>query len=164
MPQPLLYDISGLDLDRPQFTREDIDRVNPQRHEFCQLDSIVCLLPEEKISVGVRDLREDEFWVRGHMPGQPIFPGVLMLEAAAQLCSFYTRSCLEHDDIFGFGGANEVRFRRMLTVGDRLVLLARPERISSRRSLYQVQGLLEGELAFEAKILGIALPAKTPSE
>ncbi len=158
MPQKILYDISGLDLDHVEFGRDQIDAVNPQRYEFSQLSHIAALRPDEEIVVAVRDLSAEEFWTRGHMPNRPIFPGVLMLEAAAQLCSFYTNQVLDTDSIMGFGGADRVRFRRLVTVGDRLVLLARPETVSMRRSLFQVQGLLDGKLAFEASVLGIALP------
>ncbi len=158
MPQKILYDISNVDLDHAEFDHEQIEAVNPQRFEFSQLGYIAAFRPDEKIIVAVRDACPDEFWTRGHMPGRPIFPGVMMLEAAAQLCSFYSNQVLELDTIIGFGGADRVRFRRMVTVGDRLVLLARPESIGPRRSLFQVQGLLDGKIAFEASILGIALP------
>src|SRR5690606_33509836 len=100
----------------------------------------------------------DEFWVRGHMPGRPIFPGVLMLESAAQLCSVYHTKTLGPTGIFAFGGADEVRFRRMLTVGDELVLVAQAQSLSPRRSRFQTQGFSAGQLAFEAIILGVAVP------
>ncbi|MEC8895024.1 MAG: 3-hydroxyacyl-ACP dehydratase FabZ family protein [Planctomycetota bacterium] len=158
MPRPLLYDIDSVDLAPVQISGEAIREVIPQRYEFEQLDAIAYFNPDEEIAIGVRALDKDEFWTRGHMPGRPVFPGVLMLEAAAQLCSFYTCSVEGTGRIFGFGGANDVRFRRILSPGDTLHLLAKPERISSRRSLFLTQGVVDGQLAFEASILGIALP------
>ena len=158
MPRPLLYDINSIDLARVQISGEAIRKVIPQRFEFEQLDSIAYFNPAEEIAIGVRALDKDEFWTRGHMPGRPVFPGVLMLEAAAQLCSFYTCSVEGTERVFGFGGADDVRFRRMLVPGDTLHLLAKPERISTRRSLFLTQGVVDGRLAFEASILGIALP------
>ena len=158
MPRPLLYDISSLDLTKVQISGEEIRAVNPQRFEFEQLDSIAYFNPQEEIAVGTRALDENEFWTRGHMPGRPVFPGVLMLEAAAQLCSFYTSSVAGTEKVFGFGGADDIRFRRMLSPGDTLHLLAKPESISLRRSLFKTQGVVDGQLAFEASILGIALP------
>lgn len=158
MPRPLLYDLDSVDLTQVQISGEAIREVIPQRYEFEQLDAITYFNPEEEIAIGVRALDKEEFWTRGHMPGRPVFPGVLMLEAAAQLCSFYTCSVEGTDRVFGFGGADDVRFRRILSPGDTLLLLAKPERISSRRSLFLTQGVVDGQLAFEASILGIALP------
>ena len=158
MPKALLYDIDSLDLTAVQIAEEEIRETNPQRFEFEQLDAVVYFSPDEEIAVGARFLEEHEFWTRGHMPGRPVFPGVLMLEAAAQLCSFYTSRVADTENVFGFGGADNVRFRRMLKPGDTLHLLAKPESISARRSLFGTQGVVEGRLAFEASILGIALP------
>ena len=55
-----------------------------------QLTAIVHVDPEKHLVAGYKDVGNDEFWVRGHMPGYPLMPGVLMCEAAAQLCSYYT--------------------------------------------------------------------------
>lgn len=158
MPQDFLFDLSSIDLAREQISIEEIRQHNPQRFEFEQLDGITYFSPEEKIAVAVRALREDEFWTKGHMPGRPIFPGVLLLEAAAQLCSFYTCNAVETENVYGFGGADRVRFRRVLGVGDTFHLLASPVNISARRSLFKTQGVVDGQLAFEASIFGIALP------
>ena len=158
MPQELLFDLDSVDLTRTQISREEIRQHNPQRFELEQLESIAYFSPREKIAIAVRTLRQDEFRTKGHMPGRPIFPGVMLLESAAQLCSFYTGATVEADTVFGFGGADRVRFRRILQVGDTLHLLARPVNISTKRSLFKTQGVVDGQLAFEASIFGIALP------
>jgi len=75
MPQKLLYDVSQLDPGQVAFSIEEIRKVNPHRHEFEQLTAILLFRPEEKLIVGLRELRHDEFWVRGHIPGRPLFPG-----------------------------------------------------------------------------------------
>tara|TARA_B100001245_G_scaffold23506_1_gene15417 strand:- start:334 stop:828 length:495 start_codon:yes stop_codon:yes gene_type:complete len=158
MPQDLLFDLDSVDLTRTQISMEEVRAHNPQRFEFEQLDGLAYFNPEEKIAVAARTLRKDEFWTKGHMPGRPIFPGVLLLEAAAQLCSFYTCMAVETGNVYGFGGADRVRFRRVLEVGDSFHLLASPVNISARRSLFKTQAVVEGRLAFEASIFGIALP------
>ena len=66
--------------------------VNPHRFEMEMLSAVVLLDPARKLVVGYKDLTAQDFWVRGHMPGYPLFPGVLMCEAAAQLCCYYTTS------------------------------------------------------------------------
>ena len=158
MPQELLFDLDSVDLTKTPISLEEIRQHNPQRFEFEQLEGIAYFSPREKIAIAVRTLRENEFWTKGHMPGMPIFPGVMLLESAAQLCSFYTSATVEADTVFGFGGADRVRFRRILHVGDTLHLLARPVHISAKRSLFKTQGVVDGQLAFEASIFGIALP------
>lgn len=158
MPTKLLCDLEGINPEHVEFSRDQIRQLNPQRHEFEQLDVITLYRPEENLIVGVRNLREDEFWVRGHLPGRPIFPGVLMLESAAQLCSFFCLKTLNSKLPFGFGGADRVRFRKIVTVGDRFILIGKGQVVTPRRSLFQTQGVVNGQLAFEASILGIALP------
>ena len=158
MPQDLLFDLDSVDLTEAQVSMEEVRAHNPQRFEFEQLDGIAYFNPEKKIAVAVRTLCEDEFWTKGHLPGRPIFPGVLLLEAAAQLCSIYTCMAVETGNVYGFGGADRVRFRRVLEVGDTFHLLASPVNISAKRSLFKTQAVVEGRLAFEASIFGIALP------
>src|SRR5947208_16298787 len=109
MPPPLIRDPSGLDLGRVVADREAIRRVNPQRHEMEQLTAIVLVDLERHVIAGYKDVADDEFWVRGHLPGYPLLPGVLICEAAAQMCSYYmvTAGFLQGDFV-GFGGLEEV--------------------------------------------------------
>lgn len=159
MPQKLLFDISQLDPDKALFGIDEIRNVNPHRHEFEQLSGVLLLEPEEKLIVGLRDLRPDEFWTRGHIPGRPLFPGVLMLESAAQLCSFYFGKVVGTDGgFFGFGGIDDVRFRGLVQPGDRLFLVARGKTITPNRSQFETQGIVDGKVVFQATILGIRIP------
>ncbi|OPX23562.1 MAG: beta-hydroxyacyl-ACP dehydratase, partial [Planctomycetales bacterium 4484_123] len=73
-PQPII-DISRIDQSRIAVTREQICQVNPHRYEFQQLDGIFFIDRVRVLMAGFRDLRADEFWVRGHIPGRPVFPG-----------------------------------------------------------------------------------------
>src|SRR5262245_57514352 len=126
MPPPLILDPLGLDLRRVVADRDAIRRVNPQRHEMEQLTAIVFVDGEQHVIAGYKDVRGDEFWVRGHMPGYPLLPGVLICEAAAQLCSYYSvTSGLLQGDFIGFGGLENVRFRSPVRPGDRLVLIGK---------------------------------------
>ena len=110
MAPRIIYDLNSIDWTDVAFNIEAIRQVNPQRHEFEQLTAISKLLPKEKLVIGYRDVRADEFWVRGHIPGNPILPGVLMLEAAAQLSSFFCGKYYEGDQrFFGFGAIDGVK-------------------------------------------------------
>src|SRR5207247_1212305 len=89
-PPQLMIDPDKLDFAHPLADLEAIRHVLPQRFEMEQLTAILWLDPAQKTIVAYKDVRPDEFWVRGHMPGFPLLPGVLMCEAAAQVASYYT--------------------------------------------------------------------------
>ena len=157
MPQKLLYDLSTVDLERVEYPIEEIRKVNPHRFEFEQLSAIVLIRQEEKLIIGRRDVRPDEFWVRGHIPGRPIFPGVLMLEAAAQLCSFYSGKFVSKGGFLAFGGIDEVRYRGIVSPGDRMFLIAVGRVLTPSRCQFETQGVVNGKVVFEATILGLRL-------
>jgi 3-hydroxyacyl-[acyl-carrier-protein] dehydratase len=161
MPPVLHFDPSQLDLSRVLVDREAIRRVNPQRFEMEHLTAIVLLDNKERLIVGYKDVREDEFWVRGHMPGYPLLPGVLMCEAAAQLCSYYTSTQTDlQGDFIGFGGMEKVRFRGIVRPGDRLVLAGRCVRWHRRQTIFDVQGLVGPTMVFHANIIGVPMMRK----
>jgi 3-hydroxyacyl-[acyl-carrier-protein] dehydratase len=161
MPPEAILDIATLDLDRVVADRAAIRAVNPQRFEMEQLDAVVLLDPDRHVIAGYKDIRADEFWTRGHFPGRPLLPGVLMCEAAAQLCSYYVLSqrVLDEGQTMGFGGLENVRFRALVRPGDRLVLVSRGDRIHRRQSQFTVQGFVGETMAFHADVIGVPLPA-----
>jgi 3-hydroxyacyl-[acyl-carrier-protein] dehydratase len=157
MPQKLLFDVSNVDVESFEHTIEDIRKVNPHRYEFEQLTAVLRFRPEEKYIVGLRRIREDEFWVRGHVPGRPLFPGVLMLEAAAQLCSFYCGKVVPGEGFLGFGAIDGVRFRGTVSPGENMILIGRENVLTQSRCLFDTQGVVNGKIVFEASILGIRI-------
>src|SRR6476659_5928414 len=141
MPPDLLFDVKAVDDGRILYGRQEIEAINPQRHEMVQLDAIVHLDREQHLIVGYKDVRPDEFWVRGHMPGYPLLPGVLMCEAAAQLASYYVMTQHPIEGHFmGFGGMENVRFRSPVRPGERLVLVAKMMKFHRRQMVVNVQG------------------------
>lgn len=156
MPPALLVDLKELDLDRLQFGPEEIRRRNPHRFEMELLTGVIAYDPERQFIVGESRLAKDAFWVRGHIPGRPIFPGVLMVEAAAQLCSFYWRIAFpDVDRFFGFGGIENTKFRGLVQPGDRLILAGKPVELKPRRAIFDAQGFLEDRMVFETRIIGV---------
>jgi 3-hydroxyacyl-[acyl-carrier-protein] dehydratase len=158
MPPELHFDPAALDLHRVLADEDAIRKINPQRFEMQQLTAIVYLDPTQHLIAGYKDVRPDEFWVRGHMPGYPLLPGVLMCEAAAQLCSYYiVTQGLMRGDFIGFGGLENVRFRSLIHPGDRLVLVGKATRIHRRQAVFNVQGFVGTTMAFHADIIGVPI-------
>jgi len=125
------------------------------------LNAIVYFDPAEHVVAGYKDVRPDEFWVRGHMPGYPLLPGVLMCEAAAQLCCYYTvTQGLLEGDFVGFGGLENVRFRAPVRVGDRLLLIGKGVKLHRRQTVFNVQGFVGGTMVFHADVIGVPMVRK----
>ena len=155
MPPSLLLDISKIDISKVLFDREDILKVNPQSYEMSQLDAIVYHSLEKLQAVGYKDITEDEFWIRGHIPGRPIMPGVIMVEAAAQLSSFFMKKIYGLEGFIGFSGIEKTKFRGTVVPGDRLYLIGHIDKIRSRQFSAKVQGLVGDTLVFDTIISGM---------
>lgn len=158
MAPPLLFDLSQIDLAaEPIFNSEAICRVNPQRFEMRQLDGIIWYDKGKSLILGYKDVTDVEFWVRGHFPGRPLMPGVIMVEAAAQLLSFFVKQIHGEKALIGFGGIDSVKFRATVEPGHRLHLLGHITAFKSRKYTCQVQGVVDTNLVFEAGVTGIRL-------
>jgi len=158
----LIVDLATVDFDNIIADVEAIRAVNPQRHEMEHLTAIVYEDVENGICVGYKDVTDQEFWIRGHMPGMPLMPGVIMLEAAAQLCSYFSQ---KHDklgaEMVGFGGLEDVRFRDPILPGQRLVLMG--EFVKARRNrmiICRFQGVVGDAMCFEGILKGIPIPVE----
>jgi 3-hydroxyacyl-[acyl-carrier-protein] dehydratase len=161
MPPEAHLDPASLDLGHVIADREAIRKVNPQRFEMEQLDAVVLMDIQRQMAAGYRDVRADEFWVRGHMPDYPLMPGVLMCEAGAQLCSYYVVTTgLLQGDFVGFGGLEDVRFRGVVRPGDRLVLVAQGKKLHRRQTIFNVQGFVGGTMVFHGDIIGVPMKSQ----
>ena len=159
MPPVALVDPATIDTSRVLADGEAIRQGNPQRFEMEQLTAIVFLDRDDHLIIGYKDVRADEFWVRGHMPEYPLMPGVLMCEAAAQLSSYYCHLIkLAEGSFIGFGGMENVRFRGQVRPGDRLVLVSKATRVNRRQTIFETQGFVGTNMVFQARIIGVPLP------
>lgn len=157
MPPKLLFDCSQIDLNQIQYDVAAIELVNPHRGAMRMLDGIIWANENHSRGVAFKDIRHDEFWVPGHIPERPLFPGVLMVEAAAQLASFATLKRLINAKFVGFVGLDLVKFRGQVTPGDRLILLVQEHDFRPRRTVCNCQGLVDGNLVFEGRITGMPM-------
>src|SRR5438034_4669525 len=154
MPPKYLFDISCVDFEALLFDQEAVRAANPQRGDMEQLNGIVWAKPVDGLIIGYKDVRPDEFWVSGHIPGRPLLPGVLMIEAGAQLASFYTRTYVGWKGFIGFAGVDECKFRMQVSPGVRMYILGLKIWERHHRICCKVQGVENGALAFEAAIVG----------
>jgi 3-hydroxyacyl-[acyl-carrier-protein] dehydratase len=161
MPREIHLKPSDLNLESLIADQAAIRRVNPQRFAMEQLTAIVYIDREQHLIAGYKDVTADEFWVRGHMPEYPLLPGVLMCEAAAQLCAYFTKTGGDIDgDFIGFAGMENVRFRSPVHPGDRLVLIGKGLKLHRRQTVFNVQGFVADTLVFQADIIGMPLSRK----
>jgi 3-hydroxyacyl-[acyl-carrier-protein] dehydratase len=156
--KPLILEFAEYDTSNVIADIEEIRRYNPQRFEMEHLTAICFEDPERFICVGYKDLTADEFWCRGHMPGMPLMPGVIMCEAAAQLSSYYARKYKLLSGMVGFGGLEEVRFRGVVRPGDRFVIVSKAIRFRRSIMTCEFQCFVKESLVCEGILKGINLP------
>ena len=154
----LILDFSEYDLNCVVADTEEIRRYNPQRFEMEQLTAICYEDPQRNACVGYKDLGPGEFWVRGHMPGMPLMPGVIMCEAAAQLASYYSHKYKLMEGVIGFGGLEEVRFRGVVRPGDRFVIVSRLLKLRRSIMTCEFQCFVNQNLVCEGVLKGVSLP------
>ncbi len=156
MPPPLLFDLSQIDLKaKPIFDKEAIGKVNPQRFEMQQLDGILWYDREKLLILGYKDVTGGEFWIRGHIPARPLMPGVIMVEAAAQLSSFFVKHIYEPEGFIGFAGIDSAKFRAPVEPGQRLYLLGHLTKFKRRKYTTSVQGVVDDTMVFETQVSGL---------
>jgi 3-hydroxyacyl-[acyl-carrier-protein] dehydratase len=158
MPPEQLLALDSINPDELVVDRDEIYRLNPHRFEFALLDGLCYLDMENLAAAAVVNVRDDAFWVRGHIPGRPLMPGVLMIEAAAQLVSYLVKRSQNLEQFFGFAGVDDVKFRGQVTPGDQLVLLGKLiELRRKRRAVGRTQAFVNGRMVYEGTIVGMAM-------
>lgn len=128
----------------------------PHRHPFLLVDRVVDLDPGARIR-GLKNVTINEPFFPGHFPGQPVMPGVLIIEAMAQLAGLLVLADpardRSEDSVFYLTGVDKARFKRPVVPGDQLAMTA--ELLASRRGLvkFACRAEVEGVLACEAEIM-----------
>ena len=129
-----------------------IEAIIPHRFPFLFVDRVI-EIEEGKRAVGIKNVSADEWFFRGHFPGRPIMPGVLIVEALAQVGAV---AALSHPDNKGklglFAGIDKVRFRRQVTPGDQLRLEVTLERLRGPVGRATAVATVDGAVAAEGKL------------
>ncbi len=175
MPVEVLFDYSGIDLDHVQLDREGIRAYIEQRDAVEQLDCVIWMDEAGSRGLGIRRVRANEWWVKGHIPGNPILPGIMLVETAAQFSSIIYRHKMEkirHEsrEFLAFAGIERARFRAAVYPGDELLFVIQERRFSRRRIVADVQAFTDfqngsrGKIVFEAQMIGMPVTHVQPIE
>jgi 3-hydroxyacyl-[acyl-carrier-protein] dehydratase len=131
-----------------------IMEILPHRYPFLLVDRIIELEKGKSIT-GIKNVSMNEPFFQGHFPGEPVMPGVLILEAMAQVGSIL--ACLSDQEMMGrlafFAGVDKARFRRVVRPGDQLVL--RLVMIKQKGKVIKMAGqaYVDEQLATEAELM-----------
>ncbi len=105
-----------------RLNKEQVKKFLPHRDPFLFVDEIIEVVPGERV-VGKKVVRQDEFFFKGHFPGIPIFPGVILIETLAQVSAFIILTIPGKENLFGlFTGVDKFRFRQVVKPGDILII------------------------------------------
>lgn len=140
---------------------EQIKQILPQRYPFLLVDRILALEPGTSCK-GLKNVSGSEPFFQGHFPGNPVMPGVLIVEALAQVGGVASHTAFEGVPKILFGSIDNARFKKPVVPGDQLILDVEVE--SYRRHLWQFTGTasVNGDLAASAKVKLMIYPPETP--
>ena len=133
----------------------DIMKHLPHRYPFVMVDRVVALEPGNRI-VTLKNVTINEPFFQGHFPGNPIMPGVLILEAMAQSAGVLTFESLppeKRNILVYFMGIDGARFRRMVLPGDQLIMEITLKKLKTRAVKATGQARVEGQLVAEADLM-----------
>jgi 3-hydroxyacyl-[acyl-carrier-protein] dehydratase len=127
--------------------RAAIEAILPHREPFLLIDEVLELEPGER-AVALKRVREDEWYLRGHFPGRPVMPGVLIVEAMAQTGAVAVLSEEENRGrIALFAGIDDTRFKRIVEPGDELQLECTLEQVRGPIGKGRAKATVDGQLA-----------------
>jgi len=134
-------------------------RILPHRYPFLLVDRILEMEPEHRI-VGMKNVTINEPFFQGHFPGNPIMPGVLIIEAMGQVGGLMLFNSVDHPDdwLVYFTGVDKVRFRKPVLPGDQVIFEL--EMIKRRGTVCVMHGIakVEGKVVAEADLMAMLVP------
>jgi len=145
---------------KPVLDIYQVQRILPHRYPFLMIDRIVEIEGSRRV-VGLKNVTINEAFFQGHYPGEPIMPGVLIIEALAQIGGVLLSQELEHKGkVAVLLSLDKVKFRRAVRPGDQLLLEAVAVRVRSSTGHVKGRATVAGDLAAEAEIKFILTDAE----
>jgi beta-hydroxyacyl-ACP dehydratase FabZ len=140
-------------------TINEIMKLLPHRYPMLLVDRVLEIDPDGKRIVGLKNVSANEQFFQGHFPGNPVMPGVLIIEAMAQCAAILgLRDMPDREKkLFLFGGVDKARFRRPVLPGDQLHLECVVLHRRSNSVKIQGKATVEGQLVAEAEIFSILI-------
>ena len=141
---------------QPGFDIREIQEILPHRYPFALIDRVISYVPGKSLHA-IKNITMNEPVFMGHFPGNPIFPGVLLLEAMAQATGLLGFKMMENevgkDEIYLFAGIDNARFKRPVTPGDQVNFHVEFEK--ERRGIWKFKGRAEvdGKIAAVADVM-----------
>jgi 3-hydroxyacyl-[acyl-carrier-protein] dehydratase len=126
----------------------------PHRYPFMLVDRIVEIDVEAKSIVGYKNLTFNEPFFQGHFPGEPIMPGVMQLEAMAQVAGIMLNKLSQKEgEIAYFMSIDKAKFRRKVVPGDTLRMEIKVTRMRSRMAAVEAKAFVGDDLASQAELM-----------
>jgi 3-hydroxyacyl-[acyl-carrier-protein] dehydratase len=139
--------------------RAGIEAILPHRDPFLLIDEVLELEPGERV-VATKRVREDEWYLRGHFPGRPVMPGVLIVEAMAQTGAVAVLAEEENRGRLAlFAGIDDTRFKRIVEPGDELELECTLEQVRGPVGKGKARATVDGRLAAHGTLTFAVEPA-----
>ena len=138
-----------------EFDIQGILEMLPHRYPFLLVDRVIKLTPNDRI-VALKNVTINEPFFQGHFPGKPVMPGVLIIEAMAQvggILAYQTAPPEKRNRLIYFMGMDNVRFRKMVLPGDQIIFEAKILKFRSKVAKMSGTAMVDDQLVAEAELL-----------